>query len=302
MASIDKRPDGRYRARWREDPGGPQRAKHFDRKVDAERFLDRLRGDLVRGLYMDPTASRIQFGQYAESWRKSQMHRPATAALVDTYLRHHMLPFFDTRPLGSIRPSDIQSWVSDRASVLAPTTVKVVYRFMAAIFRAAVRDRLIAVTPCDQIKLPPVLRKQVEPLETTDVLRLASEVPGRYRALVLLTASSGLRQGEAFGLELRHLDFERASVRVAQQLITVGGETSIGPPKTAASVRTVPIPTVIVEQLQRHLREVGLTGRTSIGWSSHPSRARPFSEIASANSGSARPGALTCLREQGSTP
>ncbi len=27
MASIDKRPDGRYRARWREYPGGPQKTR-----------------------------------------------------------------------------------------------------------------------------------------------------------------------------------------------------------------------------------------------------------------------------------
>lgn len=38
MASIDKRPGGRWRARWREYPGGPQRTKAFIRKVDAERF------------------------------------------------------------------------------------------------------------------------------------------------------------------------------------------------------------------------------------------------------------------------
>lgn len=36
MASVDRRSDGTYRARWREFPGDPQRTKHFRRKVDAE--------------------------------------------------------------------------------------------------------------------------------------------------------------------------------------------------------------------------------------------------------------------------
>jgi len=36
MASIDKRPNGKWRARWREYPGGPQRARHFVRKIDAD--------------------------------------------------------------------------------------------------------------------------------------------------------------------------------------------------------------------------------------------------------------------------
>jgi len=47
MASIDKRSDGRYRARWREYPGGPQKDRHFARKFGAEHFLDAIRGDLA---------------------------------------------------------------------------------------------------------------------------------------------------------------------------------------------------------------------------------------------------------------
>jgi hypothetical protein len=54
MASIDRRPDGQWRARWREYPGGPQKSQHFGRKVDAERHLDIIRGDLARGVYVDP--------------------------------------------------------------------------------------------------------------------------------------------------------------------------------------------------------------------------------------------------------
>ena len=51
MASIDKRPDGRYRARWREYPTGPQKVRHFARKRDAERFLDAIRGNLAHGVW-----------------------------------------------------------------------------------------------------------------------------------------------------------------------------------------------------------------------------------------------------------
>ena len=54
MASIDKRPDGRYRARWREYPGGPQKVRHFARKRDADQFLDAIRGDSAHGTYVDP--------------------------------------------------------------------------------------------------------------------------------------------------------------------------------------------------------------------------------------------------------
>jgi hypothetical protein len=51
MASIERRPNGRWRARYRLHPGRPQRARHFDRKVDAERFLTRVQGQLLDGSY-----------------------------------------------------------------------------------------------------------------------------------------------------------------------------------------------------------------------------------------------------------
>jgi integrase len=259
VASIEKRPDGRYRARWREHPGGPQRSKHFDRKADADRFLDRVRGDLVRGLYVDPNAGRVPFREYAESWRTSQVHRPTTAALVESHLRHHVLPFFGDRPLGSIRSSDVQSWVKGRSAVLAPTTVKVAYRFLSAIFRSALRDRLIVTSPCEQIKLPRIDRRRVVPLETDAVVRLAQAMPVRYRATVILASGAGLRQGEVLGLQVRHVDFLGRNVRVEQQLVTVSGAPFVAPPKTPASIRRVPVGNLVVEELARHFDVAGLT-------------------------------------------
>jgi hypothetical protein len=63
-----------------EVPGGPQKVRSFDRKGDAERFLDRIRGDLARVIYVDPADGKIPFREYGEQWRARQIHRPSTAA------------------------------------------------------------------------------------------------------------------------------------------------------------------------------------------------------------------------------
>ena len=154
MASIDKRPDGRYRARWREFPGGPQKTRHFDRKWEAERFLDAVRGDLARGVYVDPAGGRMLFREHAEQWRAAQVHRSSTASQAETYLRVHAYPALGHRPLGAIRRSEIQAWVKDRSTVLSPGSVEIVYRWVATVFRAAVSDRLIPASPCDRLTLP----------------------------------------------------------------------------------------------------------------------------------------------------
>jgi len=97
----------------------------------------------------------------------------------------------------------------------------------------------------EQTKLPRKIKRQVVPLPVEAVTALASVVPPRYRALVVLAAGTGLRQGEAFGLTADRVNFLKRCLTVDRQLLgQENGRPRFGPPKTAASVRTVPLPDV----------------------------------------------------------
>lgn len=252
MAHVQRR-NSRWHARWR-DALGRERAKVFDRQVDARRWLDRVQGDLVRGTYVDPAAGRTVLETVAGEWAAAQVHRPTTTAQVQSHLVNHILPRFGSRAVGSIRPGEVQAWVRELSDRLAPSTVEVVYRYLAAILRWAVEDQLIRTSPCRGIRLPKGGRQRLEPLATDDVAALVGAVPDRYRALVVTAAGTGLRQGEVFGLTLPSLDLLRRLLRVDRQLVTVTGRPPyLGPPKTAASVRQVPLPATVVEALAAHL-------------------------------------------------
>jgi integrase len=231
-----------------------QRKRAFDRRVDAHRFLVEVAADLARGAYVDPRGGRVTVREYGEGWRSAQVHRATTAAQVESHLRRHVYPTFGDRPLGSVRPSEVQGWVRGLEQHLAPATIQVVYSFVAGIFRAAVRDRLIAVSPCVDVRLPKPEPKRVEPLATDKVEALIAAMPERYQALVVLAAGTGLRQGEAFGLEVGGVDFLRRTLEVRQQLVTMPGKPPyLAPPKTPSSYRTVPLPQVVVDALAAHL-------------------------------------------------
>ena len=254
MASIDKRPDGGYRARWREYPGGPQKTRQFARKGDALLFLDAIRGDLAHGLYVDPAGGRALFRDYAEEWRSTQVHRSGTATQIETYLRLHAYPTLGHHQIGAIRRSEIQAWVKGRTRVLAPCSVELVYRWVATIFKAAVGDRLIAASPCIRIALPKHNDAEIVPLSVCEVEALAAAVPDRYRALIVFAAGMGLRQGECFGLSVDRVDFLRRQVRVDRQVIDArAGVPEFGPPKSKASFRTIPMPDVVGSALAAHL-------------------------------------------------
>lgn len=204
----------------------------------------------------------MTFKEYAEEWRLAQVHRPSSAAHVETMLRRHAYPEFGDRQMGSIRPGQVQAWVKklsterDDGRALAPATVGVVHGLVGAIFKSAVRDRKLPASPCDGIKLPKKEPRQVVPLATEAVHRLSAAVPARYSALIVLAAGTGLRQGEAFGLTVDRVDFLRRTLKVDRQLVLLARqEPRHGPPKTRASHRVIPLPQVVVEALAAHLRE-----------------------------------------------
>jgi integrase len=261
MASIQKRPDGRYRARYR-DPLGRERAKHFDRKTDAERWLTSVEHSKMSGAYVDPSAGRVSFRSYAEEWRRTRVNRPNTAISIEQQLRLHVYPVIGDRPLGAIRPTEVQALVRRLGEQLAPSTVAVVFGRVVAVFRAAVHDRIIVSSPCVDIRLPasaPPATLQV--LESEQVLSLAEAMPCHYRALVLTGAGTGLRPGELFGLACDRVDFLRGVVRIDQQLQRVRGRgVELGPLKTPSSYRRIPLSQRVAQEVSRHLAR----------WSAHP--------------------------------
>lgn len=265
MASIRQRPDGVWRARYR-DTGGREHARHFKLKRDAQRWLDEVTTSQVTGQYVDPRSARLTFREYAEGWLAAQVHRPSTAALYRSHLEHHAYPVLGDRPLGGILPSAVQAWVKGMSTGdaagpelvpgLSPATVGTVVKIVGSVFRAAVRDRKLASSPFVGIRLPEVVKARVTPLTTAQVETLSTSVPPELRALVILAAGTGLRQGEALGLtrdRVRLLGRDPA-VTVDRQLLTIaGGATAFAPPKTKASLRTVPLPRVVVDALNEHI-------------------------------------------------
>ena len=82
MASIARRDGGRWRARYR-DEAGREHARHFARKVDAQKWLDTVTASVVRGDYVDPKAGQVTLTEYAR-----RCPRPRQAAVGETCARH----------------------------------------------------------------------------------------------------------------------------------------------------------------------------------------------------------------------
>ena len=65
----------RWRARYT-DPDGRERGRTFTRRADAERFLATVTADMLRGAYVDPSAGKTTFREFADAWLESRPSPP----------------------------------------------------------------------------------------------------------------------------------------------------------------------------------------------------------------------------------
>ncbi|MFD5446207.1 tyrosine-type recombinase/integrase [Streptomyces tendae] len=249
MANIQKRPNGKWRARYR-DLDGKEHARHFDRKIDAQRWLDEVTASIVTGQYVDPRAGRITFETYAKKWEESLIASEAGERITDNALRLHLVPALGSRAMAAIRRNDLQVLFKSLSELLGPGSVRNVYDVLVRLMTAAVEDKVIASSPCRRITLPPMPDEEVIPPAVVQVEAMARVMPPYIRAAIVTLAGSGLRIGELLGLKVSDVDFKAGTIRVERQRLQSG---KIGPPKTAKSRRTVPVGEVVTDALLTHL-------------------------------------------------
>jgi integrase len=250
---------GQWQARYR-GPDGIMRPadRTFRDKTAAEVWLIRKEAEILNGDWLDPDAGRIPFGEYAQAWIEERPGlRPKSIQLYRYLLRRHLSPGLGNKSLADIREPQVRHW---RKGLLdagtSEITVAKAYRLLKAIMNTAVDDGLIRRNPC-RIKGASEETSPERPvLSVTQVYTLAEVIDPRYRALVLLAAFGSLRWGELAALRRSDIDLTNRTIRVERQLTEATGQgLTVGPPKSAAGRRTVPLLSMIVTDLAAHLDE-----------------------------------------------
>lgn len=266
MASIKKRPDGKYRARFR-DAAGKEHSRHFPRKVDAQQWLDTVTASQVRGDYVDPKTARTTVVQWCERWLEGYAtRRPSTVRQARVHIRL-IEEAFGPMPLQAVRPSHVKAWTAKlKAEGKADSYVYATYRRLAQVMGDAVHDGIIPRSPCSRKTSPGGGSQRPYVASSEQVWALHDAMPQHLRPAILLGAFVGLRTAEAAGLRVSDVDFMRGIVAPAVQWPEE-------PLKSETSKKPVPIPQELALELSAAVaRWGGLTvvtdeiGRASSPW------------------------------------
>lgn len=255
MASLKKRPDGKWRARYR-DQDGKEHARHFRRQIDGQRWLDEVTASVVTGHYVDPDAGRLTLEAWAEQWAGRQVWADGTRTSAAQAVAS--APFRGLE-LRRIHRSHVEAWIRNMAESLAPSTIRTRYNYVSMALRAAVRDKIIATDPSAGVKLPRQRRAEhAMSIPSTSQVRAALEhAPAEYRAAVAVCAFAGLRLGEMAGLRAGDVDAGAGLLEVRRQVQGTSAETTVIVPPKAGSERVIPIPSDLAAMLETHVQAIG---------------------------------------------
>lgn len=248
----------RYRVRYIA-PDGRRRSKSFPDKEKraADAFLVSVESDKLRGIYIDPSAGKMTFRQYAEQWLAAQTFDESTREATERRLRRHIFPYLGGRTLATILPIHLRELDRSLQQLgLAATYRVVAYSNVATILNSATDDGRIGRNPCHAktVRPPKVPPRKVVPWSREQVLAIRAGLPDRYRVAVDLGAGCGLRQGEILALAVDDIDFLRSTLHVVRQLKIVGSRLVYALPKGRKS-RDVPLPVSVGRTLTRHLEQ-----------------------------------------------
>ncbi|WP_148311201.1 tyrosine-type recombinase/integrase [Rhodococcus opacus] len=243
----------RWRARYVDDQGR-EHAKGFDRKPDAEAWLEQITAAQVTGNYVDPQRGKITFASFYREWSSRQVWVPGTVQAMN--LAANSVPFSHVA-MADLRPSHLETWVKAmQDKPLAPGTIKTRFNNVRSVLRAAKRDKVLGEDPTLGVTLPRRRRAEAAMVIPTpeQVGALIRESSESFRAFTALCSFAGLRLGECAALQVGDIDFLRREIRVERQVQRANGHrVEIRAPKYG-SERIIPVPSGLLELVAEHIR------------------------------------------------
>ncbi len=234
----------RWRARYVDDLG-TEHAKGFDRKADAQNWLNTATTALGTGTHVAPRNAQITVQQWCDQWILGYgVHRDSTVRQARTHIAQITAEFGKVR-LSAVRPSAVKTWTSKlKVDGFAESYVYALHSRLAQIMGDAVHDGLLGRNPCSRRTSPPMGRAKVYVITTEQLWAVHDAMPAHYRVAILLGAFAGLRISEAAATLVDDVDFTRGVVHPKRQWPDK-------PLKTQGSDAPIPVPQSLALMLSR---------------------------------------------------
>jgi integrase len=233
------------------DGGGARRSKQFARKKEADAWATRAAWQVSQGVHT-PESQSITVEAAAKLWiarAEAEGRERSTVKQYRELARLHIVPLIGAEKLSRLSMPAVEAFrdqlVASRSRAMAGKAV----RALSSILTEAQRRGLVAQNVAKGVKVIRPSRDRANVvIPTQDELRAMLKHAGaNFRPMLLTAIVTGLRSSELRGLRWSDVDLRAGTVTVSQRADQWG---DIGPPKSKAGYRTIPIGPAIVAELR----------------------------------------------------
>lgn len=245
--TIYRRKDGRYEAAvyLPTASGGRKRVRFYTHtRAEAQNKLVASQQQANQGIPVPDASQRLD--EYLHYWLENVVRpnkRPATYAQCEMIVRLYLKPGLGSRPIVRLTVRDVQGFLNQKISEghSVPKT-QVIRKVLSAALTCAMRDELVGRNVARLVELPKHETAEIHPWSADEIKHFldAARTHLFYPAFLLL-GLYGMRRGEVLGLRWRDVDFAHNLLHVRQQLQRTEDGLQLGPLKTKAGKRDLPL-------------------------------------------------------------
>ncbi len=264
MATIKKRSwtnrRGEHKEAWQlryVDAQGTERSKQFTKKGDASAYLTRVSWELAQGTHTPDTTS-VTVSKAADLWigaAKAKGLERSTIKQYEEWVRLHIKPLLGDKKLSQLNMPVVEAFKDSLLETRSAAMAGKALSGLSSILTEAQRRGLIAQNVARGVRIVRSSRDRkkvvIPSREDVKAILKQAEKWGDEPALhpmLLTVALAGLRSSELRGLQKADIDLKASEITITQRADAWG---VIGPPKSAAGQRTIPIPAALVSVLRR---------------------------------------------------
>ncbi len=233
------------------------------RKTDVQKELIQIKAQLDKGIYFEPSNTPLRIWMY--DWMEAYMRdsiKQQTYVTYELMIRTKIVPLIGHVKIQNLTPLMVQQAFNELAKQYSPATLQKVKSILRMALRKALDNELIIKDPMRGLKLPKLLKPQIEIVPEKDVSKLIKAAKGHNVYEVVATGlGTGMRIGEMLALDWADIDLKRAEVTVHKTLVRLKDDNNKEIlkvqfiPKTECGLRTVPLSRENVELLKKLKRK-----------------------------------------------
>lgn len=161
-----------------------------------------------------------------------------------------------------VSPERLEKLFADKKD-LSGSTLQLIYTVINSSFDRAIKQKKLNDNPCKYIERPTRKKPKTEVLTSDEVLMVLDELDlNKYNDYIMFIALNicvelGLRRGELAALQWKHIDNNKKTITIEDNLIYVDGHTYLNNDdlKTESSTRTLPASDALLSLLDQYRKK-----------------------------------------------